>query len=416
MKNKMAVLLLLIPFLAMAQSVEERLTKLENDLNELKKQEDELNEQIEDVSLEKIRADIQKIGMPTVLKDEEVVTHSAMSFVYSEKHEQAKWVAHIISPRIIKGSFGRSNDFRTDPKVTTGSAVEEDYFLKTLQPDSSYVYDGFGYDRGHLAPSADFRWSQKALSESYYYSNMAPQVADLNRGKWAELEGVMRGYMYRNEGTQLYVVTGPVLKDDLPIIERSVNKVSIPEQFFKVVLDLDHQRAIGFLMENKKLHYPVEKYAVSIDEIEKLTGIDFFPNLADEIENVVEKQVEIKEWLPQTEQDDVQPIDALSLPKNTFNSVQAKLYVASGDKVTVCGTVVSTKLSSKGNVFLNLDKRFPNQLFTVFIKKEDVVNFSYQPDVELMGKTICVTGEITDFNGTPTMNLKHGKAIEFYDE
>ena len=113
-----------------------------------------------------------------------------MSLVYSEEHEQAKWVAHIISPDIITGNVSRTNDFRPDPHVSTGSTVEEDYFLKYLQPDSSYKYDGYGFDRGHLAPSADFRWSTTALSESYFYSNMSPQRPEFNRGTWAELEGL----------------------------------------------------------------------------------------------------------------------------------------------------------------------------------------------------------------------------------
>src|SRR5690606_2430798 len=101
---------------------------------------------------------------------------------------QARWVAHIILPDIIDGQVTRSNDFRVDPMVRSGTAVEADYFLQSQKPDGTIEYDGFGYDRGHLAPSADFRWSESALSESYYYSNMSPQLAEFNRNGWAELE------------------------------------------------------------------------------------------------------------------------------------------------------------------------------------------------------------------------------------
>ena len=114
-----------------------------------------------------IQQDITSFGIPQLEDGETLIVHSCLALVYSEKHEQAKWVAHAITPDIITGRGFRSNDFRPDPKVATGTAVEEDYFLKSPKGNGEFDYDGFGYDRGHLAPSADFRWSEKALSESY---------------------------------------------------------------------------------------------------------------------------------------------------------------------------------------------------------------------------------------------------------
>jgi endonuclease G len=111
----------------------------------------------------------------------------------------------------------------------------------------------------------------------------------------------------------------------------------------------------------------------------------------------------------------VTPLKANELPKNHFNTVQAKLYSGKNERVTVCGTVVSTKLSSKGNVFLNLDKGFPNQIFTVTIFKDQMVNFSYAPHEFLDRKTICVSGKISDFNGTPSMQIENEEAIRFFD-
>jgi len=104
------------------------------------------------------------------------------------------------------------------------------------------------------------------------------------------------------------------------------------------------------------------------------------------------------------------------LPRNHFNTVQAKYYAGKNETITVCGTVVSTKLSSKGNVFLNLDKSFPNQIFTVSIFKDQLINFSYLPHEELIGKTIYVTGKVTDFNGTPSMSIQDEQAIKIEDE
>ncbi|NJO03398.1 MAG: hypothetical protein HC880_18465 [Bacteroidia bacterium] len=111
---------------------------------------------LEELKLRKLRQDLKSVGIPALLPSEELVEHTAMCLVYNEAHEQAKWVAHIILPEVVSGNHSRSNDFRPDPLVKTGTAVEEDFFLKTRQPDNSFLYDGFGYDRGHLAPQCRF--------------------------------------------------------------------------------------------------------------------------------------------------------------------------------------------------------------------------------------------------------------------
>jgi endonuclease G len=362
--------------------------------------------------LDEVKIDLLANALPALAPGDELVTHSVMALVYSETHEQAKWVAHVLVPDVMEGVVGRTNDFREDPKIKTGSAVEADYFLKSQGADGKWIYDGFGYDRGHLAPSADFRWSEKALSESYYYSNMSPQVADLNRGKWSDLENYMRSYIFRNPESKLYIVTGPVLKEDLPVIERGVNQISIPEQYFKVAFDPILQRGIAFIMPNIEPPYPVESYAVSINEVESLTGIDFFPGLDDQVENTVEYMKDVAPFIPEIVAGDVEPIYPPSLPPNTFNTVQAKIYMDSGESITVCGTVVSTKVTRNGHVFLNLDKQFPNHIFTVTIWKDDLSNFSYDPAAELMGKKVFVTGKVSDFSGIPSMNIQKDKAIK----
>ncbi|HRW22485.1 MAG TPA: DNA/RNA non-specific endonuclease, partial [Bacteroidales bacterium] len=237
-------------------SQENEIKKAENEYRVIKQQLDSLEIVLEDLKLAKIRNDLKEYGLPSVSDNEELIWHSSMVLVYDEQHEIAKWVAHILLSDVTRGSVSRTNDFRPDSLVKTGSTIEEDYFLKHLQADSTYKYDGYGYDRGHLAPSADFRWSERALSESYLYSNIAPQLPEFNRNKWADIENFVRAYMYRYPKSQLFVVTGPVLNDELPKLERSPNRVSIPEQYYKVIMDFEAKRGMAFLVPHKNLIYP----------------------------------------------------------------------------------------------------------------------------------------------------------------
>ena len=276
------LLLALLFFINFSFSQELEIKSIKNQIKEKQIELDSLNKLKEKYTLKYLHSELKEYGLPQLENGEELIEHKAYILVYSEKHEQAKWVAHIISKEIIDGNVSRTNDFRPDTMIKTGSAVEKDYFLK-YKEDGKTVYDGFGYDRGHLAPSADFKWSKSALSESYFYSNMSPQVDDFNRGGWAKLEGMLRKYVYENN-VDLFVVTGPVLSEDLPVIERSVDKVSIPNYYYKIAYDKENNRAIAFLMPNQNLDYPVEYYAVSIDSVEALTNIDFFYNLDDSLQ------------------------------------------------------------------------------------------------------------------------------------
>lgn len=413
--RKILFFVIFLPYSIFAQDFEGKLQSLKGELDQLKQQEETILNQIETVKLEKLQSELKANGLPKLEAGETLVEHAALSLVYSEQHEQAKWVAHVILPDIIKGSVFRTNDFRPDPKVASGTAVEQDYFLKSLKPDSTYEYDGFGYDRGHLAPSADFRWSQKALSQSYYYSNMSPQLPGFNREIWAQLENEIRAYIYRNPTAQLYVVTGPILSDDLKVIDRSINKVSIPKSFWKVVVDLEKQRGIGFLIPNQKTSYPLSSFVKSIDEIEALSGIDFYANLSEHIESQIESSPNKEIWLPDIVQGNVEPIHPPSLPRNHFNTIQAKRFTGNAKKFKVCGTVVDARKSRKGNVLMNLDKRFPDQIFTIFINKEHIPNFSYDPVTAFVNQKVCVTSKISNIGGTPTARIDNEKALDLFE-
>lgn len=401
-----------LPFVVFSQSLTEKITKLQQEIELVGNKNSKLHEELNNLKLEKIREDLRLVGMPEINATDEIICHSAMCLVYEEKHEQAKWVAHIILPDIVNGKEGRTNNFRKDTLVKTETADDDDYFLKVKQPDGKIKYDGFGYDRGHLAPSADFRWSKKALSESYYYSNMSPQLPEFNRQKWADLEGIFREYVTSHTETQLYVVTGPILYDTLPKLERGKNKVTIPEFYYKVALDLTNNKAIGFIMPNKKIEYPTASYAVPINDVEKITGINFFYQLNDSLEEVLESQKIVSDWLPEKQKNDVEPLYQPSLPPGTFNTVVAKNHIKSGKTVTVTGTVVDAKETKNGHLFFNLDKSSPNQIFSVMIMAKNIVNFSYNPLTEFMGKQLTVKGKLTDFDGVPTMFIEKENQIE----
>lgn len=219
---------------------------------------------------------------PAYTTSEAVIERPYYTIRYSEPHEQAIWVAYPLSSDSLRQEkHDRTNDFRKDPRVRTGSAQLSDY-------------KGSGFDRGHLAPAADFSYDDFALSQSFYLSNMSPQNPSFNRGIWKKLEDKVRDWAMENDN--IYVVTGPVLNKQFKTI--GANEVSIPDYYYKIVLDLQKPgiKAIGFLMKNEKSSASLESFVVTIDRIESLTGLDFFPTMTDELENALEGAKVTKGW------------------------------------------------------------------------------------------------------------------------
>ena len=158
--------------------------------------------------------------------------------------------------------------------------------------DSDYY--GSGYDRGHMCPAADNKYSEKAMEESFLFTNMCPQNGNLNRGDWNEMEQACRRWAKEYGG--VYVVCGPILyKGKHKTIGK--NKVVVPEAFFKVVLRTgENPKAIGFIYKNAEGNRPKGDYVNTVDEVERITGIDFFPSLPDDVENKVEATADIADW------------------------------------------------------------------------------------------------------------------------
>lgn len=211
----------------------------------------------------------------------QLLEYSAFSLAYHEAHEQAAWVAYLLPAEHALNMHERRNNFRADPDLATGSALPADYTRS-------------GYDRGHLAPAADFDYDRKALSESFFMTNISPQLPAFNRGGWKGLEDQVR--KWATEYDSLHVVTGPVLEQGLKKI--GDNRVSVPKYFYKIILDSRQPevKMIGFLMPNKKITRGPWPYVVTVDSIEQLTGLNFFPQLPDILEDSLESMIQTSYW------------------------------------------------------------------------------------------------------------------------
>lgn len=215
----------------------------------------------------------------------EVVSHKFYTLSYHEEHEQAEWVAYKLSKEnLLKPRVKREKRFSQDDAIKSFSAKHNDYSHS-------------GYTRGHLAPAGDMAFSQEAMRETFYMSNMSPQLKEFNGGIWRELEENVRNWAFDNE--ELYIVTGPILNKGHIIKSIGYNNVSVPDQFFKIILDLKEPeiKSIAFLMPNKKSIEPIKNYVVSIDKIEDITGINFFADfLPSELEKQLEEVGNLNKW------------------------------------------------------------------------------------------------------------------------
>ena len=206
---------------------------------------------------------------------------------HNSAHKVPDWVAyHLTREHILLGNVPRSDDFRPDVDLEPGERSE----LKD--------YKSSGFNRGHMAPADVMKWSERAMSESFLLSNMAPQVgAGFNSGIWRSLEGkVQKWAVARGE---LYVVTGPIYDSDT-LHTIGANKVTVPSHFYKVIFDPVRVEAIAFILPNEK--NPSSKlptFIVSVAAVETKTGLDFLAELEDSVELLIEARVQSGLWAEQ---------------------------------------------------------------------------------------------------------------------
>jgi endonuclease G len=211
----------------------------------------------------------------------QVIKHSYFALSYNEKYEQAEWVSYFLRGQNEGIGHYKRPRFINDPKVTTESADTDNYKKS-------------GYDRGHLCAAADMRFSKTAYDETFYTSNISPQKHNFNGGIWKLLEEKSRYWATKYNG--IYVVTGGILQKGLPTI--GSEKVAIPNYFYKILYCnfKGKNKMVAFLMPSVKSKDPLYKFVVSVDSVEKMTGIDFFPQLNDAIEKELESKSDYKAW------------------------------------------------------------------------------------------------------------------------
>lgn len=219
------------------------------------------------------------LEIPVSLKkrNEVKLERTAYTVSYNNFYKTPNWVAWELTRQETTGKEERKNKFLPDPDLPEPRVEHADYTRS-------------GYDRGHMAPAADMKWSKKAMQESFYMSNICPQNSKLNRDDWGDLEEACRQWA-KKYGT-VYIACGPIYDRAKP--ERiGRHQVAVPDRFFKAVLIYNRKNpiAMGFLFDNKAGHKKLEKYMVTIDSIEKITDLDFFSRLPDDTEQKIESIV-----------------------------------------------------------------------------------------------------------------------------
>lgn len=199
-----------------------------------------------------------------------ILCHQNYAVGYDPANRDPDWVIERLQPSELTGPASRSNNFGHDPSLPQGVDATDADYLKS------------GFDRGHQAPAGDSKFDQKVMDESFYFTNMAPQVGiGFNRGAWKFLEETVRAWVSCGGHSDLYVMTGPIYSGAHPAVI-GVDKVVVPVKFYKIVYDANSQRAVGFVLPNIKIGSRIDDlqlYVAPIADIEKDTGLTFFPAL-----------------------------------------------------------------------------------------------------------------------------------------
>ena len=201
------------------------------------------------------------------------IHHTYYSLCYEGDHRQASWVKYKLTPKMLKGSQQRAHHFTVDPNIED-PVMDDDYA-------------GTGFDRGHLVPAADMRLNKKMVKESFFMTNVSPQNPSFNRGIWKRMEALLRKKVAK--WGEAHIITAPVLENNLDALEAGV---SIPEWYYKVAYFPKQKIMVAFLVQNRAFTgAEPSEFQVSLDEIEDVTGLDFFTQLPNQLEKDLESEI-----------------------------------------------------------------------------------------------------------------------------
>lgn len=212
-------------------------------------------------------------GMP-----EKILMNDAYVSSFNRETLLPNWVAWRLTAEHADGKVKRSGK-----QFTPDDRIDETYRVTT------YDYMRSGYDRGHMCPAGDNKWSEEAMEQCFLMTNICPQDHGLNVGDWNEME--MQCRRWAQQYGEIYIVCGPILYKGRHKRIGKTHKVTVPEAFFKVVLCMKGKpRGAGFIYRNEDGNRPKGDYINTIDEVERITGLDFFPTLPDKTEQKVEAE------------------------------------------------------------------------------------------------------------------------------
>jgi len=219
-------------------------------------------------------------------KKELILKRKNYTLSFNKELNIPNWVAWTLDKKKLTERVSRKGySFRPDPDLNRSQAVV------------TQDYANSGYDRGHMCPAGDSKWSGEAMKESFYMTNICPQHPNLNGGDWNELEEACRRWATKGP---VYIVCGPIFyKKEKPKYIGKEHQIRVPDAFFKVILagvEKGKPRAIGFIYKNTAGNRPLDSYVNSIDQVEHITGYDFFSELPDKVESEVEKTYNLNHW------------------------------------------------------------------------------------------------------------------------
>lgn len=227
-----------------------------------------------------MRAQQADVMLPSKLDREQIIHHVGYSLSYNSSYLQPSWVAYKVTKALVNKDENVKGKYIPDPMINTRSASKKDYKQG-------------GYIMAQFVNYLDVKQIPGAVEETFYMGNITPMKLAYYNHIWLKTEELIRLWTADTDG--LYVVCGPILIE-APFPTIGDNNVSVPNHFYKAVFDAKNQKAIGFIFKNGMSSGKLQSFAVSIDEIERQTGIDLFPTLNDETEVILEAELDLSKW------------------------------------------------------------------------------------------------------------------------